>query len=292
MAMSYHDLPNAHAIVNVDKGYTLRRIGTFPSSLENHVIHSFISMDDLCMASSTSDMCMFVAGSTDSVLLQVATMLGKPLEYPQLSDMNRDTVSNFIGESLDQTLMKQHPDRYLNITHPVTHCLNAQFISSTNDDTDFSSSISSSDIDRSEKVKQNQHVSRFTQTKLAAILHQIDNQQLSFDYMNDEEQKYFLKNILLFIDQSFSISSIRQSLEIFHKFIIGQSIFLSRFCSSKKLSSSAKPCLIVSTMFVKPPSNDPNSFSIYQLTALPAIFQHLLESIKMTELSLRGKMHH
>jgi hypothetical protein len=223
------------------------------------------------VASSSSDICLYATGSTKSAILELATVLGNRLKYTTLSDVIKDSVSNLIGDNLDQTLAQTYPGQYLNETHLMIHFLNVQTITSTNDSTVLPLSFSSSDIDRSERIKQSQQILRFSRTPLAAILHQINNQKPGFDFMNDQQINVFLKGIFMLVDNYFRVSNIREALEIFHQLMIAQSIFVLRHCSLHQQSSSAKPCLVVSTMFVKPPVNDPNSFLVYQLTALPAV---------------------
>lgn len=269
--MSFPSLPDTRIIVNIDKGYTLRRIGIFASSLENQIIHTFISVEDMCVTSSGSDICMYASGSTKSAALELTTVLGNRLKYTNLSNVNKEKVSSFIVDNLDQTLTRHHPDRYLNEAQSMAHFSNTPMISLTNDDTILPLSFSSDDTDPSNSPKQSQKYSRFSPTTLAAFLHQINNQKLGFDFMNDRQMIIFLNAVFKHIDKSFRVSNIRESLEIFHQLIIAQSIFVLRYCSLDQQSSSTKPCLVVSTMFAKPSVNDHDSFFVYQLTALPMV---------------------
>ena len=188
MPMSHHLLPDAQSIVNMDKGYSLRRIGTFSSTLDNHFIHTLISIDDLCVASSSSDVCIYATEATKSAIVELATVIGNRLKYTSSSAMNKVSLSNLISDNLDQTLAHNRPDRFFNTTHSMTHVLNSHVSSSTIVRTYLSLPFSSDDFDRPEKEQQSRPISRFAPTTLATILHQINNRKLGFDFKTSDSK--------------------------------------------------------------------------------------------------------
>ena len=264
MSMSYHLLPDAQIIVNMDEGYSLRRIGTFSSTLGNHFIHTFISIDDLCVASSSSDVCMYAAESTKSTILELATMIGNRLKYTSSSDMSKVKLSNLISDNLDQPLAHYHPDR---IFSPLP--------------------FSSGDVDRSEKAQQSRPVSRFSPATLATILHQINNQKLGFDFMNDRQIDVLLKFLFKHIDQSLQTSNSRQSLEMSYRLIIAQSVFMLPQCSMDQQFPLAKPCSFnhQSMIHIRLSSTKCQHYLLWLTTKNISvrIFQRLLVSIVINE---------
>lgn len=198
-------------------------------------------------------------------------MLGNRLRYNALSDVSKDYVSNLIGKNLEQTLKQQHRSQIFNKNRTIEHVFNDQIISSTDDEETAFPALSSIKGDQTENIQSSQEIRRFSETTLAIILHQINNKILGFDFMNDQEKYRFLKNIFINIDKSFRVSNIRESLEIFQQLVVAQSIFISRYCSLDQQYSLSTPCVIISTLFVRPPPNDPNSFLIYKFKALPVI---------------------
>lgn len=227
----------------------------------------------MCVVPSSSDVCMYVAGSTKTNILELTTVLGHQRKFINLPDMNKDNVSSMIGDSLSETLIQHHPDSHLNETQSITHFLSAEMIMGTNDDMLLPKSYASINIDQPQRLRQKQNVLRFSQSALASVISQINNQKVGFDFMTKKQLKYFLTAVFFNIDRSFIVSSIHEGLEIFQQLIVGQSIFVLRHCKSdKEQTLVGKPCLVISTLFMQPSMNDPLSFSIYRLTVLPIVF--------------------
>ena len=111
--------------------------------------------------------------------------------------MNKDNVSSMIGDSLSETLIQHHPDSHLNETQSITHFLSAEMIMGTNDDMLLPKSYASINIDQPQRLRQKQNVLRFSQSALASVISQINNQKVGFDFMTKKQLKYFFDCRLL-----------------------------------------------------------------------------------------------
>ena len=77
------------------------------------------------------------------------------------------------------------------------------------------------------------------------------------------------------IDKLYQVTDPSDSLNPFVQLIIGQSIyiyiFFVRVFNHQEHISSSQPCLIISTLFVRPLIENNKVFSVYRLISLPTI---------------------
>ena len=262
------NVPDADIIVNIDKGFALRRIGAYSPKLERQMVHTFVSLNDICVAGSSVDVCSYASGSTKTNILELATVLAHKSTLSSFSDADKDNASRLIGQNLSQMLMHHNPERNLHEFQPMIHFVDDRFVQEKTDETSLPLQGQSSSAILHQQ--QEQGIPRYSPTASALILSQLRSQRIGLDFIPDSNMRAFLTAIFMNIDKSHVVSDVRESLEIFQQLIVAQSIFVLRHCSSSQPhSSSQQPCLVVSTLFLRVPPNSSSTFIIYRLIPLP-----------------------
>ena len=259
-------IPAADVIINTDKAFVLQRIGTYSSKLTEEIVHTFVPLDNLCVASPDTDVCVFTSKTKRTDVVELATILSPRETATILPRYDNDQVFNFIAKDLHRVHQNNHRNKFILKTNSAAHLIDDQF-HTTND-------IKYPPLDSSKfVVDTNQSdIIRMTPTSSAAILRQITANKIGFDFLTNTELMPFLSAVMSSIDKSYKITDLSESLDLFLQLIVAQSIYLLRSCSSHQQdSSTGKPCFIISTLFLRPLLESNTAFLIYRLIPLPTM---------------------
>jgi hypothetical protein len=255
-------------IIDVAKGYALQRIGIFTPTLQQEIVHTFVSLDNVCATSPKSDVCTFASSSITTDVLELATILAPRKRSAALPEHDRASVAQLNADDLSRSLAQHHPEKHLSESRPTLHLVNDRIFLDSSEESVSPSSSSSKSV----PTERQQHITRFSPTAPAVILSQLNHQQLSFDFMADDQLKFFLQAVFQLIDASSTVTNNRESLHVFRQLIVGQSIFALRTCSlTDQQSQSRRPCLVLSTLFVRPSHESPFAHMVYRLIPLPTV---------------------
>ena len=267
--VSIRELPTDDVIVNINKGYALRRIGTYSPNMIEQVVHTFVSLDNFCAVQTTDAVCIYSSASPTANIMELNTMVTSRHTRYTTSIYDREHVSKLISTDLSHVLVQHKPDEFLRDTKSSVHFINNQFHYQKNDNQPLSSTSSTNTVDRYSDIL------RFRPTSVDTIIKQINSNRISFEYLSSDDLKLFLTTIFSSIDDSYQINDIQESLNAFSQLIIGQSIYALRYCTlSRQHPLSSKPCLAVSTLFLRIPSNSRSIYSIYSLLPLPIVVEN------------------
>ena len=274
-SISRRNLPDADLIVDIEKGYALERIGKYSPKLDEQLVHTFVSLNDVCVSSPTADVCAYATGLPKTNMLKLITMLA---HRSTLTSLNKDSVSRFIGRNLSQSVLHHRPERKLNEFQTLTHLINDESRLETNNEALLPLLDSSHNVhvpQQQQQQQEDQQIPRFSQTAPAAILTQLNKQEIGLDFMNNNQMKAFLTAVFLAIDKSYVVSNIRESLAVFQQLTIAQSIFALRYCSlNPQQSKSQRPCLVVSTLFLRSSLDSASTYLVYWLILFPIIMKN------------------
>jgi len=260
-------LPTSDTIVDVNKGYALRRIGTYSFNMEEQVVHTFVPLNDFCFLSPKADVCLYNSFLKTANVLELVTMIKYRHMSHTFSTYDKDNISKIITKDISRVLEQHHPDEVLRNTKSNVHFINNQFRYQTNDDKALTAASPMNTVDNSNDIL------HFRPTSIDMIIKQINNNKISFEYLSHADLKLFLTAIFSTIDTSYTISTVEESLNTFTQFIVGQSIYALRYCAlSRKNSLSSQPCLAISTLFLRIPTDSALIYSIYRLIPLPIVF--------------------
>ncbi|CAF1462912.1 unnamed protein product [Adineta steineri] len=265
---SIGELPANDVIVNIDKGYALRRIGTYSPNIMEEVVHTFISLDNFCALQTTDAVCKYTSASTTTNIMELTTMItskhGRDISFTY----DRENVSNIIGIDLNHILVQHKPNEFLRNTKSSVHFVNNKFQYYNDDEKALSSTSSMNTIDKYNDIL------RFRPTSVDKVIKQINNNRISFEHLSLDDLKIFLELVFSNIDNSYKINDVEESLSIFNQLIVGQSVYALRYCAiSRQHSLSSKPCLAISTLFLRNPTNSLLMYSIYQFIPLPIVVE-------------------
>jgi hypothetical protein len=265
--VSIEELSKNDIIINVNKGYALRHIGLYSPNVVEQIVHTFIPLKQFCITSPETDVCMFSSLWKKTNVVELATMMTSRHAVHTLSSYNSDSVFNLISKDISRVLMQHYPDEIIKNNKSIFHSVNNEFYFQENDEKTLIKLSTNNAIDNYSDV------TRLRRTPIEIILKQINSNTISFDYLSDTDLKLFLAAIFSSIDTSYTISNVQESLNTFAELIVGQSVFALRYCSLYQENSSfSQPCLVISTLFLRTPTDGTSIFSIYRLIALSIIF--------------------
>lgn len=265
LLVSIRELPKNDIIIDIVKGYTLRRIGKYSPYVVEQIIHSFIPLNQFCIASPTADICLYTSLSEKSNIVELATLITSNQSIHTSSSHDSENVSKSIGSDLIRVL-EQHQDIVKN-NKSIVHFIDNQFYYEKNDQKALTTESVTNDIDNYSSIIHLRHP-----TSVEILLKQINNNKIGYEFLSSTDLKLFLTAIFSTIDISYTVSNTQESLDIFTSLLIGQSVFLLRHCSFNKHNSlSSQPCIAISTLFSRTAIHDKSLFSVYSLTPLPTI---------------------
>ncbi|CAF4373503.1 unnamed protein product, partial [Didymodactylos carnosus] len=218
------DLPTADVVIDTNKGFALQRIGIYSPKPVEVIIHTFVPLDDFCVASPKTDVCLYASLSTRTNVLELGTMMASRRTVHTLSTYDSDSASRMIGKDISRRLV-HHSDRILKENKSIVHVLHNQFHSQRNDE---KSLITPSPMNI---IGDQQEIPRFSQTTAANTLKQISSNKIGFEYLSPDELKCFLEAIFSSVDISYTIFDVQELLAAFTQLIVGQTVFALRYCS-------------------------------------------------------------
>ena len=253
-------------IIDVRKGYALRRIGTYSSNVVEQIVHTFMPLNQFCTTSPTQDVCLYTSQSAESNMVELSTFMASNQSIYTSHSQDKESASKLIGNDLLQVLTQQR--EIIKNNKSIVHFIDNQLHYQNADQEASTATSSTNTIDNYQSIV---HLRR--PTSIETILKQINNNKIGFDYLSSTDLKFFLSTIISSIDTSLTVSNIHESLNIFASLIVGQSVFVIRSCSLNQHNSlPSQPCLVVSTLFFRTPTHSASIFSIYYLIPLPTIF--------------------
>jgi len=265
LPVSIRELPKNNIIIDITKGYTLRRIGTYSPNVVEQIVHTFIPLNQFCIASPTADICLYTSLSEKSNIVELFTLMTSNQSIHTSSSHDSENLSKSIGSDIIRVL-KQHREIIRN-NKSIVHFIDNQFYYEKTDQKALTTAPLTNVIDNYPSIIHLRHP-----TSVEILLKQINNNKIGFEYLSSTDLKLFLTAIFSTIDTSYTVSNIQESLYIFTSLIVGQSIFVLRHCSFNKHNSlPSQPCIAISTLFLRTAIHDVPIFSIYSLTPLPII---------------------
>lgn len=264
--VSINNLPNDNLVVNINKGYTLQRFSTYSPTIAEQVVHTFLSLDSFCSMQKTDAVCQYTSSSTATNIIELATMIPSRHSRDAPFNYERESVSKSIAKDLSRILVQHKPDEFLREIKSNVHYINNEFFYQNAEEKALDSTTSEN------TAHDNDAILRFRPTPVDIIMKQINNNQISFQYLSRTDLKSFLTTVFSYIDDSYVINDVEKSLHAFSQLILGQSVYAFRHCALNRQNSlSLKPCLLVSTLFLRIPANSLSIYSVYRLLPLPIV---------------------
>jgi hypothetical protein len=117
------ELPKSDIIIDINKGYALRRIGTYSPNIEEQIVDIFIPLNNFCAMSPETDVCMFGAIWKKTNVVELGTMMTSQHTF----SYNSDIVSSLVGKDITRVLTQHHPYDIINNNKSIFHLDNNQF---------------------------------------------------------------------------------------------------------------------------------------------------------------------
>jgi hypothetical protein len=258
------ELPTNDIIIEITKGYALKRIGTYSPNVIPQIVHTFVPLNDFCIGSANTQVCLYISRAKKAKVLELATIMKSHHTAHTSPSFNINNMSRLITKDISRILMQDHPEGIIKDNKTIVHFVDDQFHYPQNNKKISITASPQTAID---------NYFDFTlmhPTSAELIVEQIKNNKIGFEYLSDTDLKKFLSTIFTSIDTSYINYDVQDILDTFTQLIVGQSVFASRHCSlSRQNSAPFQPCLIVSTLFLRAPTD---GTSIYRLIPLPTIF--------------------
>lgn len=108
-------------IVDINKGYALRGLGTYSPNVEEEIIHSFVPLSHFCIASPNADVCIYDSELKKTNVFELATIMTSRDTVHTLSSYNRGDVSKLIGKDISRILTQHHPYQIINNNNSTVH---------------------------------------------------------------------------------------------------------------------------------------------------------------------------
>ncbi|CAF0985289.1 unnamed protein product [Didymodactylos carnosus] len=259
-------IPTSNVVIDTDKAFMLRRNGTYAPKLKEEIVHSVVSINNLCDGSSSADVGLFTSHTTSTNIVELATILSPRDIATALPRYDSNQASSLIQNDISRIFRIHRPDSFATKTNSAVHFIGNQFHSIINikkslfDSTNFLVDGNQSDIPRVLPGPSN------------IILKQINNNKIGFDFLTNAELRLFLTTIISSIDKFYKINDLSKSLNLFSQLIAAQSIYILRSCPIRRENVSAnEPCFIVSTLFLRSFIENNIPLSVYRFISLPAI---------------------
>ncbi|CAF1491245.1 unnamed protein product, partial [Adineta steineri] len=265
LLFSIQELTTNDLIIDVNKGYMLQHIGSYSSNIKEQIVHTFIPINDFCNLSPKADICLYSSIKMKVNVLELTTMLTSNHNSYAFSNYDIDTVSKLNTKDITQVLSQHRSDIILKDTNSSTHFINNHFRYLTHNDNALPSTSFINSIDNNDAL-------RFRAKAIDMIIKQLNNNIINFEYLSPIELRSFLTAVFSNIDTSYTITNIKESLNIFIKLVIGQTIYALRQCTTSIDNSlPSQPCIVISTIFLNTLTDNASIYSTYRLTPLPIV---------------------
>jgi len=208
---------------------------------------------------------MFTSLDPDSNIIELATILSSSDIVTLLPRYDSNQISNFIANDIKRALQVYRFDELIAEKNSTIHLIHDQVHSINGNQKsvlDSTNSLVENDIP---------DITQISPISPSIVLRQITNNKIGFDFLTNTQLSSFLIAVVSTIDRSYQLTDLSESLSLFSQLVIAQSMSILRSCSnSQEHNSSNQPCLIVSTLFLRPVIENDKVFSIYRLIPLPA----------------------
>ena len=263
------DLLRNDILVDIHKGYALRRIGIYSSNFAEEIVHTFIPIHNLCITSPQTDICRYASIKTKTNAVKLATIMTSRPFFFSLMSYNLSRVAVLIEKDISRVLVQNHPRELIKKTNSVIHFINNEFHHYNDEENDLTTTSQTNDLYKTFTI------SCLSPTAIELVLKQININDIGLIFLSANQLKYFLKYILTMIDISYTVSSIEELINIFSDYIIGQSFFALRYCGfDEKPEVPSQACLVVSTLFLRNAYEVRSRFFIYKIIPLPITYEH------------------
>jgi hypothetical protein len=260
--VSIRELRQNDIIIDINKAYALRRIGTYSPNVVEQIVHTFIPLDQFCIAKPKTDVCLYTSKTN---MVELASLMTSNQPIQALSSYDSDNVSKIIVNDIKRVLAQHHEIIVNNLS--AVHFVDNQFHYQKTEQKVLTTASLTNVIDNYPSIVS------LRPKAIEIILKQINNNKIGFEYLSSTDLKLFLTAIFSTIDTSYTVSNVQESLNIFISLIVGQSVFVLRYCSINQHNLlPSQPCLAISTLFLRTPTDSASIFSIYYLIPLPTIF--------------------
>lgn len=260
--VSISDLTNADVFVNHNKGFALRRIGMYSTSIVEQIIHSIVPLNDLCATEPTTNICSYSDQLRKTKIFQLASVLSYRDVVEKFS-YDKENVSRSIGNDIVRLFTQHHPHQFFNKDQDMIHFTNNQFYRKNRNEQSIQSTSENNLIDNVVDIPQ------VRLTPAQHIIHRVNNQKIDLEYLSPDDQEIFSSAIS---SNSNEFSNTQEVINVFTEHIIGQSIYGLPYCSlAEEKPQNSQPCLVISTLFITIPANHHTIFPVYELIPLPIV---------------------
>ncbi|UJR12888.1 hypothetical protein I4U23_017062 [Adineta vaga] len=266
MILNDANLSNNDVIIDIVKGYELRRIGVYSPNMAHEIVHTFVPIDKLCGASLSTDVCLFISSAVKTSVVQLATIKRSNQIMYTSSSYDREHVSKLINKDMNEVLVQHHPNEILKSAQSTIHFIDKRFYYEKNEEKQLVTASATNIADISSSIP------HLYPTTLEILQNQISNNKISFDYLSQTDLKFFLAAIFSKFDRISTSENSEEASFIFLQSVIAQSIFVLRQCSlSVQSSLDSRLCVAISTLFLRVPPDTITNFLIYRLIPLPIV---------------------
>lgn len=266
--VSIRELTHTDVYVDSNKGYVLRRVGTYVPVLMEQIIHSIIPLNSLCATEPNTNICSYNSQFKNTKIFELSSVLSSH-DVVQTFSYDKDNISRSIGNDIIRVFSQHQPNQFFNKQYDVIHFTNNQFYHKNRNERSVQSTSENDVINNFLDIP---HV-RSTLTQ--QISHRINNQKIDLDYLSLDDQELFLSTISANLNTFHNFSNVQEVINIYTELTIGQSIHLLPYCSlAQEKSSYSQPCIVVSTLFMNVPIDSLSTYSVYRLIPLPTVFDH------------------
>ncbi|CAF3434699.1 unnamed protein product [Rotaria socialis] len=266
--VSMRDWSKNDVIIDINKGYTLQRLGLYSPNLVEEVIHTFVPISRFCITSPQTDICQYASAPTDRNMALLTTMMSSNSIIHRFTSYNSENVSRLIGKDMIRVLAEHHPDNIIRHTKSIIHFVSNKFFYNKTVVDTFTTTTPGSTIE-SKPI-----ISRVRSDLIDKFLKQISSNinKVGLEFLSSDDLKIFLAAAFSTIDSYYTVSNTQESLDTFFQYVVGQSIFALRYCSLVQDNSlPSQPCIAISTLFLRIQPDTSLTYSIYRLTALPIV---------------------
>ncbi|UJR07042.1 hypothetical protein I4U23_011330 [Adineta vaga] len=267
--VSLQELPENDIIINIKKGYALRRLGVYSPNVEEQIVHSFVSLNDLCIASPNVDVCIQNTQLRAANMFELAVVMTPHDTVYKLFSYDKDAVSKLVRHDIDRILTQYNPGELIDSKKGNIHFINNRFHHQNHDDKALVPSATNNVLDIHSDVP------RVRSTAAEIIIQRISSHKIDFDYLSSTELDIFLSTIFSNSNTLQRQSNVKSLLNSFTQLVVGQVVYGLPYCAiNQHDSSTIHPCLVISTVFLRTPADHVSTFSVYKLIPLPISYNY------------------
>ncbi|CAF1477903.1 unnamed protein product [Adineta steineri] len=217
--LSVQDASKSDVIIDVNKGFALRRLGVYSRNVVEQIVHTFLPLYTFCVATPNADVCVYDSENKTSNVLELGTIVKPRDTINTLSFYNNNVVSRLTGNDLNRILTQHQPDKTTDDIKSIIHFFNKQFFSPESNTHQLKSES------QNNVVAGDSNIPRIRSSSAEKILQHITNNEISFDYLSSNDLYILFNAVSSTMDDSYQAENIQELLNTFNQLIIGQSVF-------------------------------------------------------------------